>query len=609
MNRLAHTHSPYLLQHAENPVDWHPWGEEALRLSREQDRPVFLSIGYATCHWCHVMAHESFEDREVADLLNAHFVPVKVDREERPDIDHVCMRACQLISGRGGWPLTLILTPEGKPFFAATYIPKQGRFGQLGLLDLLGKVRDMWASAQKSEIEKSADSVISHLRDIQDLNPAALPGEETLHSGHSRLRQQFDTTNAGFGSAPKFPCPHQLLFLLRYHARTGNSEALNMAESTLRAMRRSGMFDHLGFGFHRYSTDPQWRLPHFEKMLYDQATHLHAYSEAFAATGKPEYAGTAREVARYVLRDLTSEEGGFFCGEDADSEGEEGKFYVWELSELERILSETDLDLLRTVYGLTTEGNFQEEATGKRTGANVLHAVKGWSEAADELGQDTEDLERRVENIRSTLYSQREKRPRPSLDDKILTDWNGLMMGALARAGNVLGEEHLVRAAEKAASFLRKGPAADTDNLLHRYRDGDSGIEGFVDDYAFLGWGLLELYRSTGKEEYLRDAEQVLGAMNTRFQDPQRGGLYFIPLDRDPFLTRFTESFDGALPSGGSVAAYANLLLAELTGSSEPRQAARDNMESVAGRLQEIPTGHTFWLCALDRLLGNSVGA
>ena len=609
MNRLANTHSPYLLQHAENPVDWHPWGDEALRLSREQDRPIFLSIGYATCHWCHVMAHESFEDREVADLLNAHFVSIKVDREERPDIDHVCMRACQLISGRGGWPLTLFLTPQGKPFFAATYIPKQGRFGQLGLLDLLGKVRDMWTGEQRSEIDKSADSVTSHLRDIQDLNPAALPGEEALHSGFSRLGDQFDATNAGFGSAPKFPCPHQLLFLLRYHARTGNSEALNMAESTLRAMRHSGIFDHLGYGFHRYSTDPQWRLPHFEKMLYDQATHLHAYSEAFAATGKPEYAGTAREVARYVLRDLTSEEGGFFCGEDADSEGEEGKFYVWELSELERILSETDLDLLRTVYGLTTEGNFQEEATGKRTGANVLHAVKGWSEAADELGQDTEDLERRVENIRSTLYSQREKRPRPSLDDKILTDWNGLMMGALARAGNVLGEEHLVRAAEKAASFLRKGPAADTDNLLHRYRDGDSGIEGFVDDYAFLGWGLLELYRSTGKEEYLRDAEQVLGAMNTRFQDPQRGGLYFIPLDRDPFLTRFTESFDGALPSGGSVAAYANLLLAELTGSSEPRQAARDNMESVAGRLQEIPTGHTFWLCALDRLLGNSVGA
>ncbi|MCF8031410.1 MAG: thioredoxin domain-containing protein [Desulfohalobiaceae bacterium] len=605
MNRLANTHSPYLLQHAENPVDWHPWGDEALHLSREEDRPIFLSIGYATCHWCHVMAHESFEDREVADLLNAHFLPVKVDREERPDIDHVCMRACQLISGRGGWPQTLLLTPEGKPFFAATYIPKQGGFGQLGLLDLLAKVRDMWTGTQRSELEKSADSVTSHLRDIQDLKPAALPGEEALHSGFSRLGEQFDATNAGFGSAPKFPCPHQLLFLLRYHARTGNSEALNMAESTLRAMRHSGIFDHLGYGFHRYSTDPQWRLPHFEKMLYDQATHLHAYAEAFATTGKAEYAQTAREVASYVLRDLTSGEGGFFCGEDADSEGEEGKFYVWELAELERILSESDLALVRTVYGLTPEGNFQEEATGKRTGANVLHAVKEWADAAHELGQDTADLDTRVENIRGTLYTQREKRPRPSLDDKILTDWNGLMISALARTGSVLGEDHLVRAAEEAAAFLRSGPAADRSNLMHRYRDGDSDIEGVVDDYAFLGWGLLELYRSTGKEQYLRDAEQILGALNKRFQEPQLGGLSFTPLDREPFLTRFTESFDGALPSGGSVAAYANLLLAELTENPESRQAARANMESVAGRLQEIPTGHTFWLCALDRYLGD----
>ena len=604
MNRLAHTHSPYLLQHADNPVDWRPWGDEAFRLSREEDRPIFLSIGYATCHWCHVMAHESFEDREVADLLNAHFVPIKVDREERPDIDHVCMRACQLISGRGGWPLTLLLTPEGKPFFAGTYIPREGRFGQNGLKDLLGKVRDMWSGTQRGEIEKSADSVTSHLRDIQDLKPSALPGEETLDSGFSRLGEQFDATNAGFGSAPKFPCPHQLLFLLRYHARTGDSKALNMAESTLRAMRRGGIFDHLGYGFHRYSTDAQWRLPHFEKMLYDQATHLHASTEAFAATGKAEYAQTAREVARYVLRDLTSEEGGFFCGEDADSEGEEGKFYVWGLAELERVLSEADLALVCRVYGLTSEGNFQEEATGKRTGANVLHAVKGWAEAADELGQDSADLHTRVETIRDTLYSEREKRPRPSLDDKVLTDWNGLMISALARAGSVLEEDHLVRAAEEAAGFLRRGPAADLENPLHRYRDGDSDIEGFVDDYAFLGWGLLELHRSTGKEDHLRDAEQILGAMNRRFQEPENGGMFFTPLDREPFLTRFTESFDGALPSGSSVAAYANLLLAELTGSPEPRQAARANLESVAGRLQEIPTGHTFWLCALDRHLG-----
>jgi hypothetical protein len=604
MNRLAHSHSPYLLQHKDNPVDWHPWGEEVLRQSRERDKPLFLSIGYATCHWCHVMAHESFEDREVADLLNAHFLPVKVDREERPDIDHVCMRACQLISGRGGWPLTLLLTPEGKPFFAATYIPKHGRFGQLGLLDLLGKVRDMWTGSQRSEIEKSADSVTSHLRGIQDLNPDALPGEGALQSGFSRLGEQFDARNAGFGSAPKFPCPHQLLFLLRYYARTGENEALNMAESTLRAMRRGGIFDHLGYGFHRYSTDPQWRLPHFEKMLYDQATHLHAYTEAFAVTGKEEYARTAREVARYVLRDLTSEEGGFFCGEDADSEGEEGKFYVWELSEMEKVLSESDLALVRTVYGLTSEGNFQEEATGKRTGANVLHAVKEWPDAARELGQDTADLETRVEDIRDTLYAQREKRPRPSLDDKILTDWNGLMIGALARAGSVLGEDRLVRAAEKAAGFLRSGPAFDPENLLHRYRSGESGIEGFVDDYAFLGWGLLELHRSTGEEKHLHDAGKVLWAMNRRFQEPENGGMFFTPLDREPFLTRFTESFDGALPSGGSVAAYANLLLAELSGSSEPRQAARTNLESVAGRLQQIPTGHTFWLCALDRFLG-----
>ena len=608
MNRLANTQSPYLLQHAENPVDWHPWGDEALHLSREGDRPIFLSIGYATCHWCHVMAHESFEDTEVADLLNAHFVPIKVDREERPDIDHVCMRACQLISGRGGWPLTLLLTPEGKPFFAGTYIPKQGRFGQMGLMDLLGRVRDMWTGSQRGELEKSADSITGHLRGIRDVHPGALPGEEALRSGFSRLREQFDAQNAGFGSAPKFPCPHQLLFLLRYRARTGSSEALDMVESTLRAMRRGGIFDHLGYGFHRYSTDPQWRLPHFEKMLYDQATHLHAYTEAFAATGKAEYADTAREVARYVLRDLSSSEGGFFCGEDADSEGEEGTFYVWQLSEMERILSGPDLELVQAVYGLTREGNFREEATGKRTGANVLHAETTWSEAARELGQDTSGLDARVESIRAALFTEREKRPRPDLDDKILTDWNGLMIGALARAGYVLGEDSLLGAAEQAVAFLRSGPAADPENLLHRYRNGKSGIEGFVDDYAFLAWGLLECHRGTGREKYLRDAEAVLTAMNRRFRDPESGALFFTPLDRDPFLTRFTESVDGALPSGSSVAAYANLLLAEQSGSSEPREAARAHLESVAGRLQEIPAGHTFWLCALERLLGEETG-
>jgi hypothetical protein len=608
MNRLAHSHSPYLLQHKDNPVDWRAWDEEALRLSREQDRPVFLSIGYATCHWCHVMAHESFEDSGVAELLNAHFVPIKVDREERPDIDHVCMRACQLISGRGGWPLTLFLTPEGKPFFAGTYIPREGRFGQIGLKDLLAKVRDMWTGSQRSELEKSADSIVGHLRGIQDLKPGALPGPETLRSGFSRLREQFDEQFAGFGSAPKFPSPHQLLFLLRYQARSGESEAGRMAEATLRATRRGGIFDHLGYGFHRYATDKEWKLPHFEKMLYDQAMHLHAYTEAYALTGKEEYAQTAREVAAYVLRDLTSAEGGFFCGEDADSEGEEGKFYVWDLEELRQNLSGPDLELVQALYGLTREGNFLEEATGRRTGANVLHAVRDWSEAARDLGQDQSDLDTRVEAIRGTLYAQREKRPRPDLDDKVLTDWNGLMIGALARAGGVLEEESFVRAAERAVRFLQSGPAGDGKALLHRSRDGVSGIEGFVDDYAFLGWGLLECHRATGKETYLRDAETVLEALTRRFQDPQSGGVHFTPLDREPFLTRFIESFDGALPSGASVAAYANLLLAELTGSAEARDAARASLKSLATRLQEIPTGHTFWLCALDRLLDQETG-
>ena len=441
-NGLINEKSPYLLQHATNPVDWHPWGDEAFEKARKEDKPIFLSIGYSTCHWCHVMERESFEDEEAAALLNDAFVSIKVDREERPDIDGIYMAVCQMLSGRGGWPLTILMTPDRKPFFAATYIPKTGRFGRPGLMELIPQVKILWET-KKAEIVGSADQIVARLMEVSSVESGEALGEQVLRSGYENLAQQFDGRHGGFGSAPKFPTPHNFLFLLRYARRTGGGHALEMVEKTLQAMRLGGIYDHVGFGFHRYSTDPMWLVPHFEKMLYDQAMLAMAYTEAYQLTHNEEYARTAQEIFTYVLRDMTSEQGGFFSAEDADSEGEEGKFYLWSESEMEQLLGKEDARLMATIFNTQPAGNFVDEASGHRGGGNILHLTQPLGELAPTLGLTPDELAARAEAARKTLFKAREARVHPSKDDKVLTDWNGLMIAAMARGAQVFEEPSL----------------------------------------------------------------------------------------------------------------------------------------------------------------------
>ncbi|HNT72144.1 MAG TPA: thioredoxin domain-containing protein, partial [Methanothrix sp.] len=544
-NRLAFEKSPYLLEHANNPVDWHPWGEEAFSRAERENKPVFLSIGYSTCHWCHVMAAESFEDEEVARLLNDTFVPIKVDREERPDLDAVYMAVAQMMTGSGGWPLTVILTPDKKPFFAATYIPKESRFGRIGILDLIPRIRHLWKN-ERAMILASAEEMASVLRQPPEVADLRLD-EAAIRSAYQSLVARFDASNGGFGGAPKFPSPTTFLFLLRHWRRTGDAGGVQMTEITLRAMRRGGIFDHVGYGFHRYSTDALWHLPHFEKMLYDQAMISLACLEAHQATGKAEYARIAREVFAYLLRDLAAPEGGFYSAEDADSEGEEGRFYLWTLEEVRAVLDPDEAELVARIFSLREEGNFREEATGRLTGKNVLAMKRPLGDHARELGVSESRLQERLEAARERLFAAREGRARPKKDDKVLADWNGLAIAALARGSQVLGDGGLKEAADRAAGFILDRMRDGRGRLLHRYRDGTAGILGNLDDYAFLIWGLLELYEAGFRPEHLEAARSLALEMVTRFRDGEGGGFFFTPEDGEELIVRRKDGHDGAL--------------------------------------------------------------
>ncbi|MHC5077701.1 MAG: thioredoxin domain-containing protein [Planctomycetota bacterium] len=501
-NRLAGEKSPYLLQHAKNPVHWYPWGKEAFERARKEDKPIFLSIGYSTCHWCHVMAHESFEDPEVARLMNEAFVNIKVDREERPDIDGIYMKFCLMMTGSGGWPLTIVMTPDKKAFFAGTYFPKRSVPGRIGMMDLVPRLRDLWRT-RKEEICASAEEVLSVAKRSADFTPGEGLAVSDLKRATRQLAARFDEKRGGFGTAPKFPSPHHLLFLLRYWKRTGDSQALHMVERTLQAMGRGGIWDHVGFGFHRYATDADWRVPHFEKMLYDQAGLAMAYTEAFQATQKPAYARTAKEILTYVLRDLKSPEGGFYSAEDADSEGEEGKFYLWKRDEIVALLGKEEGEWVSKALSVREDGNFAEEATGRKTGANILFLSPSPSDAEREAGGMDLPFEERLEAARRRLYEARERRVHPFKDTKILTDWNGLMIAALAKASQAFGKEEYAKAARDAATFILQTLRGPDGRLLHRYRDGEAGLPAHVDDYAFLIWGLIELAEATFETPFL----------------------------------------------------------------------------------------------------------
>ena len=595
-NRLALEKSPYLRQHADNPVDWYPWGEEAFAKARAEDKPVFLSIGYSTCHWCHVMEHESFEDAEVAALLNRVFVCVKVDREERPDVDHIYMTVCQMMTGGGGWPLTLLLTPDRRPFFAATYIPKSS------MLAFIPRVEAAWKE-QRDSVVTDSERVTRALESAIGAERSGKLGEEALHDAYRGFLASFDSTYGGFGARPKFPSPHNLIFLARYWKRTQDAQALAMVEKTLERMRRGGIFDQVGFGFHRYSTDATWLLPHFEKMLYDQALLLMAYTEAFHATRNETYRTTALEIAEYVMRDLSSPEGGFYSAEDADSEGEEGKFYVWTRSQLETVLGQDDSALAATIFGVQDGGNFAEEASGHRSGANVLYLPRPLPEAARAAGLSEADLRARLQSIRVKLLEARSRRVRPHLDDKILTDWNGLMIAALARAGRLLERPELVERSRAAASFVEQKLTGKRGVLLHRYRDGDAAINGMLDDYAFFTWGLLELYEATFDVAFLQRAVALTKQMDDRFAE-KNGGYFMTVKDTDDVIVRPKEIYDGAVPSGNSVAMLNLARIARFVGDMKWDEKARAVGDSFAGQVASMPMAHAFVMTALDFVLG-----
>ena len=595
-NRLIFEKSPYLLQHADNPVDWYPWGEEAFLKAKKEDKPIFLSIGYSACHWCQVMERESFEDEEVASLINKYFVAVKVDREERPDIDNIYMTVCQYMTGSGGWPLTIIMTPDEKPFFAGTYFPKQAKFGRSGLMEILNQIASLWRKDRPSALQ-AGNQVTQTIKNISSSPMSGDLTKENLKQAYQKFKDSFDETNGGFGLAPKFPSAHNLSLLLRWWKRSGEEKALKMVEKTLDAMWKGGMYDHLGFGFHRYSTDSRWLVPHFEKMLYDQAMLAIAYVEAYQATGKAQYAEVARQIFTYVLRDMTSPEGAFYSSENADSEGEEGKFYVWTQDDIKAILGEEQGDLFCKFYGVMKKGNLE----GSRS---VLHINRSLEEFARNEGMMPDELKKILEQSRQRLFVAREKRIHPSKDDKILTDWNGLMIAALSKGAQALNEPEYADAARKAADFLLKELRRNDGRLLHRYREGEAGLPGYIDDYAFLVWGLIDLYEATFEARYLQEALTFSDDMLKLFWDEKEGGLYFTGADNEKLIARMKDVYDGAIPSGNSVASLNLLRLGRITMRQELEEKAEQAIESFGKTISRSPTGFSQFLIALDFAVG-----
>lgn len=594
-NRLIFEKSPYLLQHAENPLDWHPWGDEAFDRARRENKPVFLSIGYSTCHWCHVMAHESFEDQETAELINRYFISIKVDREERPDIDNIYMTVCQMMTGSGGWPLTLLLTPERKPFFAATYLPKTSRGGLMGLRELAAKVAELWHS-ERQRIEQTGEQISASLLKLDQAThePAEIT-DQPLHAARHHFLQAFDRRHGGFGQAPKFPTPHNLSLLLRIAQRFQDEQAKIMALQTLQNIRLGGIFDQIGFGLHRYSVDERWLVPHFEKMLYDQALAALAYLDARQACGEHFYEQVAREILDYILRDLRHAGGGFYCGEDADSEGEEGTFYVWTVEEIKDILGEKDGDLFCRVYDITPGGNFE--------GKSIPHLAADLAETARDLGLAAEEFAETLGRSRQQLLAARNQRVRPHRDDKILTGWNGLAVAALARGGALLDEPALISQASKAVDFILKNLRNEQGRLLRRYRAGETAIPGFLEDYSFLVYGLIELYQAGFENRHLAQALQLNQEMLRLFSDEQ-DILYDTGADAETIITRGRSHYDGALPAAGSIAVFNLLRLARLSGDLSLEERGEQMLARLLPAASKNPMAFSQLLMALDYALG-----
>jgi len=597
-NHLINEVSPYLLQHAYNPVDWYPWGKEAFEKAIKEGKPIFLSIGYSTCHWCHVMEKESFEDSTIARLMNETFVSIKVDREERPEIDNIYMKVAQALTGSGGWPLTILLTPDKKPFFAATYIPRNSRYGRIGLIDLIKKVKELWLN-KREDIVSSANQVASYLKNKESVTAGVKLSPSVFKETFDVFTQSYDGYNGGFGIAPKFPQPRNLLFLLRYWSRTKNPKALAMVENTLHKLRLGGIFDQLGFGFHRYSTDKLWRLPHFEKMLYTQSELALVYAEAFQATRKDFYKKTTGEIFDYVFREMTSPEGAFYSAEDADSEGEEGKFYVWSFEDLRKALNTEEFEILKTAMEIKKEGNFLEEATGSRIGKNILYFKSDFNTAAGQLHFSKKIFLQKFELIREKLFKLRERRIHPFKDDKILTNWNALMIASLARSARIFNNPEYLNAAEKAYNFIREN-LLKGNKLLHRFRNGVANISANAEDYSFLIYALLELYESSFNIKYLNDAIWLNNYFIKHFLDEQKGGFFFASDNAEKLPANSKEFFDGSTPSSNSIAYFNLVRLAKLTANKKFENMAFKLSKLFSGLIEKNPTAYSQFLIGFD---------
>ena len=593
-NNLSQSQSPYLIQHASNPVDWYPWDEKAFKKAEKENKPIFLSIGYSTCHWCHVMNDESFEDSTVAELMNQNFVNIKVDREEMPEIDHLYMSVCQAMTGRGGWPLTIVMTPQKEPFFAGTYFPKNGQAQKPGMVQLIPSIANAWSTKQE-EIRDSIDKIQNYLTHINTSVPGGEWDGAMIQGAFNQYASRFDPDFGGFGKSPKFPSAHNLIFLIRYSRLYNNPTALKMIKTTLNYMRLGGIFDQIGLGFHRYSTDKRWLLPHFEKMLYDQAMLSMAYLEAYHLTRNIDYANVAREIFTYVLRDMTDKEGGFFSAEDADSEGKEGTFYFWTKKELVEILGEKNGKIMAEVYGFLEMGNFHDEATAQTTGKNIPYLQDNRNALAKEFDITLNELNEIIENSRTKLFDVRQDRVHPQKDDKILTDWNGLMIAAFALGGQILNELEYINAAKKAAEFVHKKLRNKNSKLFKSYRNGKSGLSPHLDDYSFMVWGLLNLYEGTFNVEYLSRALELTEVMNENFSD-ENGGFFIGSKDAEKLMVRAKFSYDSAIPSGNSVAVMNLFRLSKMTGNKKWTNLAEKTLKAFTDEAKQTPTGFAYML-------------
>jgi len=604
-NRLIHEKSPYLLQHARNPVDWYPWGPEAFAKAKKEGKPIFLSVGYSTCHWCHVMERESFETEAVAKILNEFYVSIKVDREERPDIDQIYMTATQVLAGQGGWPNSLWLTPAGKPWYAGTYFPPDDKFGRPGFKKILTQLAKAW-KAQNAEILKRSGEIAARIKQYtsgKSRTPASGKiSYRLLENATGAMGMMFDPRMGGFGRAPKFPPHSSLQLLLSEYKRTKSDRLLHMASVTLDAMARGGIHDHVGGGFHRYATDPIWLLPHFEKMLYDNAQLARAYVNAYELTGQERHKRTAMDIYGWVLREMTDAGGGFYSALDADSEGEEGLFYVWTRKEVVEILGAKAGDEFYKAYGFAEGGNFRDQATGKKPGTNIPHFPEAFEAVARKLKTDPDALRKRLSAARNKLLKVRVKRIWPYKDDKILTSWNGLMIEALAYGGRGLKDPRLTAAAEKAAAFVLKHMRKDG-RLLRTYRGGGAKLNAYLDDYAFMGLALVELHRTTGDKKWLTEAASLADVMLKNYSDPDGGGFFFTSSDHEELLSRTKDPFDRAVPAGNAVAVRLLVELGHLTGQAKYRTAAEKSLKAFLPFMQRSPRGMSTLLHAAGRYL------